>query len=320
MTIGRLVVCVLLVTAPLAGCLGQESQGNPAGEAGQPTDDPTLATDSLQAPTWSIGDHWTYTSQGFGETTWVVTGDQGGDWIVDTTNLETAFVHAREDISFLGERRKGDLAGSQGDTRVTYFDWPLEENKTWTTTWDGVQREITVDRVDDGVAELTARQEGRVAVEYTYDSRAGHFQGFTFFDENGTETIDAELTASGSGFQGTAVRWDLTTALDLEGTFGVQPVSEGGSFEVPEGATDLWLGLTIRCPSGAYEFGFGGNGSGYNDQDPCPAEADVAEPVVEDPGPGMYSGGLTAASPDGEGSYEIVLYTRTLQEIAVGDG
>lgn len=316
----RLLICLVLVTAPLAGCLGGDTPDGPGPAPDQGADQAPETPASLEAPTWEIGDHWTYTDDAFGEVTWVVTGQTTGAWILDTTHPEVAFLDAREDISFLGERGKSDLAGSQGDTRVTYFDWPLEENKTWTTTWDGVQREITVDRVEDGIAELTARQDGRVAVEYTYDSQVGHFRGFTFFDANGTQTVDATLQGSGSGFQGTAVRWDLATALDLEGTFGVQPVADGDDFEVPETATDLWLDLSIDCPSGAYDFGFGGNGSGYSDEDTCPAEADVAEVVVEDPDPGTYSGGLTAASPAEEGTYDILLYIRTLEEIPVGQG
>lgn len=319
---GLWVAALLLLVAPLSGCVGTGGGGGTtptnASEAG--TAPGSSGQETLEAPTWSIGDHWTYTGGGFGETTWVVTGDEGRDWIVHTTNEQVAFLDARTDVSFLGEVRKSDLAGSQGDDRVEYFDWPLEAGKTWTTTWDGVEREITVDRVEDRIAHLTARQEGRLAVEYTYDSAAGHMGSFTFYDENGTETASAELMDGGSNFTGTAVSWTLERVIDRTGTFGVQPTSWGGQFEVPADATDLWLGLTVQCPSGAYDFGFGGNGSGYSDISACPYENAVADPVIEDPGEGTWNYGLTATSPDGEGSYDITLFVRTLEEIPVGDG
>lgn len=311
------VLAVLLVLSSAAGCLGSGGEGGTA-----PTEETAGSNRStaLEAPTWSIGDHWTWSTDQQGAVTYVVTGQEGGDWIVDTTDEGVAFFDARFDVSTLGKVRKTDLAGSQNDTRVQYFDWPLEEGKTWTTTWDGVERTIEVERVGDRSAELVARQDGRVAVEYTYDADARSFRDLVFLDANGTETFAMHLTESGTNFTGTAVRWQLDRVVDRSGTFGAQPVSWGGSFEVPADATDIWLAETVRCPSGVFDFGFGGNGSGYNDQAPCPYENDVAEPVVEDPGQGTWRYGLTASSPDGEGRYDVTLFVRTLVEVPVGQG
>lgn len=306
-----------VLLAAVAGCLA----GGPGGDAGGPGAADVAAADDapdvLRAPNWSVGDHWTYQVEGFGEDTWVVTGQTRDAWIVDTTSREVAFLDARADISFLGPRPKATVAGSQGGTDVEYFHWPLEEGKTWTTTWDGVRRTVTVENVSDGTAELIATQDGRLAVEYTYDAKAGHFGRFAFFDENGTKTNAAELRRSGSDYSGTAVRWKFATGADLEGSFGA--ASEGFEFQVPPGATDLWLDLSVRCPSGGYDFGFGGNGSGYSRKGTCPAEANVTGPVVEDPDPGDYRGGFTGASPVAEGSYDALVLVRTLQEIPVGE-
>lgn len=315
----------LLLAAVLAGCLASGGGGD-AGEAQAPEAQAPAADaaggEVLRAPNWSVGDHWTYASEGLDEdVVWVVTGETRDAWVVDTTHRGVAFIDARNDISFFGQRRKADLAGSQGDDRVEYFRWPLEEGKTWSTTWDGVQRTVTVESIQDGAAVLVATQEGRLAVEYTYDASAGHFGRFAFFDENGTKVNGAELKRSGSGFEGTAVRWRLATAADLEGSFGAEPASEGFGFEVPEGATDLWLDLSIRCPgAGGYDFGLGGNGSGYSERGNCPAEVDITGPVIEEPDPGSYRGGIAASSPAGEGSYDALLLVRTLEEVEVGEG
>jgi len=319
----RLVLALALLLAPVAGCLGGD--GTDAATDGTGEDTAEDDTEGLRVPGWSLGDHWTYRTGDGEEQTWAVTRDAGSDWIVDTDSRDAAFFDARSDVSFFGERRKADLAGSQGDANVRFFDWPLVEDKTWTTTWDGVEREITVDRIEDGTAYLTARQNDRVAVEYTYDSEAGNFGTYTFLDKNGREVFTAELAASGADYGGTLVRWDLTTALERAGGFGAEPESFGFGFDVPENATDIWLAMAIDCPSGSYDFGFEpsgetGEGSSYGASDTCPAEADVTGPVVEDPAPGEYRGGFTGTSPEAEGTYSFTVYVRTLVEITVGDG
>lgn len=321
----RAVLACLVLLAPTVGCLGAD-EGPPSGSTSDGTRDGN-ASAGIEAPTWSIGDHWTYRTGDGAEQTWAVTGETADAWIVDTDSREAAFFDARFDVSFFGERGKTDIAGSQAGQDVRFFDWPLEANKSWTTTWDGAEREITVDRVEDGTAYLTARQDGRVAVEYTYEEAAGHFGHYRFLDENGTEIFSAELTASGADYQGTLVRWQLDEAVNEAGTFDAQPASFGFGFAVPENATDLWLAFTVDCPGqGGYDLGFGpsgdaqAEGSSYGASDVCPAEAAVEGVVVEEPTPGEYRGGFTASSAGAEGSYSITLFVRTLQEVAVGEG
>lgn len=319
------VLVAVALAASLAGCMGGEEPPAASDDGSQAEEE---ANATLAAPTWEIGDWWTWDTGQQGEVTLVVTGEDGGDWIVGTTNEAVAFFHARFPVSYLGEVRKADLAGSQPDTRVAFFDWPLEAGKTWTTTWDGVERTITVDRVEDGTAHLTATQDGRPAVTYTYDAERGSFGELVFLDANGTETFAMEPQASGSSFEQPAVRWQLAQALDEAGTIGAEPESFGFGFEVPEEATDLWLDLQLACPgTGTYHVSFGPSGdaqttesSSYENRDVCPAEANVTSVVVEEPAPGSYRGGFTATSPQAEGAYGITLYVRTLLEVPVGEG
>lgn len=321
----EIVVAVALLVAPLAGCVGGDggADGEASGpmEAEGPGTGDVDAVDGLQAPSWSIGDYWTFSTSQGRQDTWVVTGEDGADWIVDTTSRETAFFDARSDISFLGPIRKADLAGSQNDTRVEFYDWPLEEGKTWTTTWDQVEREITVEQVDETSAELVARQDGRVAVEYTYDAEAGHFGAFTFLDANGTETFAAELEDAGANRTEPAVRWELETIEDRAESFGAEPRSWGGSFTVPENTTDIWLGFTVDCPSGAYSFGISRQetGEGYEETAQCPSDSFVEEVIAEEP-EGTWNYGMTAISPEEDGHYEVTILLRDLVEVAVGEG
>lgn len=277
----------------------------------------------LEAPRWSVGDHWTFSSDAFGSFQLVVTREDGKDWIVDTTHEGVAFREARSDLSFVGPVRKGDLAGSKAGNPVAFFDWPLEEGKTWTTSWGSSEVTVSVERVDDGTAHLVARKEGQVTAEYTYDAEAGTFGSMRVVGGNGTAELTMELTDHGSGFGGTALRWSLSEAFAHEATFGGGPHRQGGSFEVPAGATDIWVRLQADCPSGFLDFGLGPNPAqvvthGYLNSAPCPRTADVAEAVVEEPGQGTWGYGVHGSSPAGQASYDTTVYVRTLQEVSVG--
>lgn len=311
-------LCLILLTAPTAGCLTSDDNPNNATDP-TPSNTPNTTTDTIQAPTWNPGDYWTYENDELGEITLVVSNQTPDDWIIDTTHRDLAFFAAQSNVSFLGERRKTDLAGSQADTRVEFFQFPLEENKTWTTTWDQAEHEITVDKIDDGTAHLTARENGQPAVRYTYNEDAQHFDTLAFLDDNGTETFTLERTQHGANFTGTALRWSLDEIIDRTEAFDTQPVSWGGGFNIPEDTTDLWLQLTVACPSGAFDFGLGGQQANYNYGGPCPYSTDQETILVEDPEPDNWNYGLTATSPEATGYYTVTLYLRTLTEIPIGN-
>ncbi len=315
--LARTLSVLLLVTAAFAGCVGDDPSAgdNPAPE--EQTDEQNATIDP---PQWALGDYWTWSSDEQGEVSYVVTGEEESDWIVDTTNEGVAFFHARFPVSTLGEIRKEDLAGSQPATRVQFFDWPLEEGKAWTTTWDGVEREITVEAVEDGVAHLTARQKDRVAVEYTYDREAGSFGEMVFLDENGTQTFGLDLVSSGSEFEGTAVRWQLQEIVDEDGSLAAPPSYWTFGFEVDEGVEDIWGDVSVQCPSGGFELAIDGEDDEYRLAETCPASIEQSGPLIEDPSPGTYEGFFSGTSPLDEGTYDILVLVRTLKQVSVGEG
>ncbi len=310
---------VLAVT----GCISAEDAGG-ADEAvettGSTSADPGTTSDDqrLEPPTWEVGDWWTWTSDQLGEYSYVVTGQQGGDWLVGTDSEQIAFFDKQTDISFLGEVRKSDLAGSQNDTRVKYFDWPLEAGKTWTTTWDGVQRTITVTGIDDGLASFEAREGDRLAVSYTYDSSTGWFGEVTFHGPDGQAAFTTTPVASGSNFTGEVVRWRFGDQVGLSSTLQPAAVPMQATFEVPENATDIWVNLQVDCPSGAFNVGFeSSSGQGWSVEEACPYNQTVVGPVVEDPEPGQWEGGAVGASPAEQGSYSIQIIVRTLETVPI---
>lgn len=314
---------LMVLALATAGCISGEDAGGvdeAVSTTGSTSADPSTSTDgqALEAPTWQVGDWWRWESDQLGEYHYVVTSEQGQDWIVGTDSQQTAFFHARTEVSFLGEIRKSDLAGSQNDTRVQYFDWPLVEDKTWSTTWDGVERTITVTDVSDGMATLQAHEGDRLAVSYVYDSQTGWFGEITFHGPDGSPAFTTTAVASGSDFTGEVVRWRLDAQVLGGGSLQPAASPDEATFEVPENATDIWLDLRIDCPSGGFSFGFGPeDGEGWGLAAPCPTNVTVTGAVIEDPAPGQWDGGMIAASPIEPGSYSFEILVRTLETVPI---
>ena len=143
---GALLLALLVLTLPLAGCLGGsggEAEGaareaEPLVEGGTPA-----ALEAAQAvadaPTWALGDAWTVAPQGGAgeESVLVVTAASADSYTLSTTSEGAAGYDALEDVSYLGRIRASDLAGSQQGQPVQFFSFPLTDGKSWQTTWDG---------------------------------------------------------------------------------------------------------------------------------------------------------------------------------------
>ena len=324
---GRLAMLVLAVTvaSALAGCSGDDGSGGDAGARDgvqglgvTRPDEPTPGA-AIEKPQWAVGDAWTYSFDG-AETTYVVTSETATDWIMETDSAERAFADAREDISRLGPQRKADLAGSQGEDRVEFFRWPLEDGASWSTRWDG--QPVTIHALVGvmGDAQLTATDEaGNVVYRYAYDAESRWFNRLDRFAPDGTQVVSLQLTKATRGWTGTVVHWTLVTVIEDAGPEGSPPPLAGGPFEVAAGTTDLWAEYHFTC-TGAGGFSFvvepanpGLGSQGRQDSGPC-AQVDWAGTIVEGPHPGTWTfmvsaGGQTVA-------YEYALLTRTRQDVA----
>lgn len=164
-----LILASMTLVAGLAGCLGGEP--NPAATASTADEklaagiadatatgadslaslaqmlanDPANAT--VPAPVWNVRDAWTVTTGSPGgesaSNTFVVTASSGTTYTLASTGVEPAVYDALFDISFIGPMRASDLAGSQAGAAVKFFDFPLTNGKTWSTTWDGLEVRVT---------------------------------------------------------------------------------------------------------------------------------------------------------------------------------
>lgn len=312
-----LVPVLVLLAASLAGCSGGGDDGG--GDAGGGTHAPGGhgAHDSathLLAPTWEVGQWWKLESeQAAAPFTHVVSGEAGADWVMDTDSPDIAFFNARSDISFLGDVRKADLAGSQGAQRVEFFQFPLTLHKNWTTSWDGLPIEIHVVSVEAGKARLEARHEnGTPYADYTYDDKTGYFGEYTFYAPDGeTAAFAAKVTSSGKGFSGDLVRWTLAVLYEASGPMA--PAAR--TFDVDAGFTDVWASVALACDTGAITFNFGPatgpvEQRGFSVNDPCPfslqEQLTLAAPSQQEAW-GIQQG----ATPTTQATLDLVILLRT---------
>ncbi len=309
----------------LAGCAGSggPSSSGPAAQGGLES-----TASAIGLPQWAVRDAWTYKS-GDATLTYVVTADQGADWLMETDSPERAFANLRDDVSRLGPQRKADLAGSQGADRVEFFQWPLTDGKTWTTQWD--HQPVTIKaRVANGVADLMAHdRNGTMVYHYTYDPAVRWFKELHHFGSDGKEIIGFTLSAAVHNWTGSVARWKLDNVGSQHGDLGASPPSSFVNFDVPLAATDVWVSLRVDCASGSVTAGVApfpvvttvagvdprGNGISGT---PCPAnpafiEGPVGAPKAPPQGGSTETWGWSmVGAPGSVGTYAIEVLVRTL--------
>lgn len=259
------VVLLLVLAATVgAGCIGEtsEPQAGPTGERdpsqtsdGNRDDDGsgTTGARALSVPTWEVGRWWRFEGtapNGSTSTfTLAVVGGEEDSYIVRSDSRSLTFLDERTPISFMGLQRKGDLAGSQGEDVVKFFRWPLTEGLSWTTTWDGIQRDVTVANVsDDGDRRhmVGTDPDGNVDVRYTYDHTVKWFTEMRFFDDSGEPGPGLVMLDHGTGYDGSFVELSTTTIAD--NTFG--PSAPGGNAFTSQGGDagdDYWVQITYQA-------------------------------------------------------------------------
>lgn len=308
-------VALVLMASGLAGCSGGSGDGPGDHDSLTATDDgATGPGESLTMPEWAVGDAWVYEFNG-ASTAYVITAETGSDWIIETDSAERSFSDAREDISRLGPQRKSDLAGSQGEDRVEFFRWPLEEGKTWSTRWDHLDVRIRVMEVIDGVATIEANlaSDGSLAYRYTYVAEDRWFGDLRHFAPDGTELVHLTLTEAVRSWTGTLVRWDLVVVNETEGSDGA---FLAGPVQVPEGTTDIWAEYEFTCTGAAGYVvalepanpGLAGQ-QGFRESGPC-VHVDESKVLVAGPHLGTWALTLDVGGETADFAYAILLRTR----------
>lgn len=195
---GRWLLVVLSV-ALTAGCLGladqdveaQEDEADAEGavggsaepQAGEETHDESLHEATLDAPpTWEVGDWWTVeiSSPLVGESftvTRVVTGTEAGDYLVgmpkDAWDERALIVHTPG----FGGVGQEDLGFEVHDVRFQPVHFPLTDDTTWETQYEGdpVEANVTVNADGTATIEYCCERE----IQATYDPSIGALSTFS---------------------------------------------------------------------------------------------------------------------------------------------
>ncbi len=301
----RWVAFLFVLALVFSGCTDAPAEGDPQTGAGAQNGE-TLVSE------WEIGDHWTYESPN-GTASVVVTGEQGGDWILETDDEELALINTQDDLSWMGVIRKSDLAGSQGSQRIKFFDFPLEDGKQWTTTWDGESTTITATLVEDGKFRMDAQMGGEPYAEYVYDAEVGYFEEITWIGIMDGQDWGLSLTDNGQGFSGTVHRYEMGQTHDF-----VHAIDGTGFYdvEISEQWNELQFMTLLLCnddPAGLIAVGVNSPAAA---EDPLPMVPTVNEPedgntvdcmedpvghrvwVDDNPG-GVWEIGMAVTAPNG---------------------
>lgn len=255
----------LAAALPLAGCLGggdvpaatsaqPEPLSNGAGLANDLEDalslaellaqDPANAT--VAAPVWSVGDAWSFATQqadGAGEpVTLAVTASNGQSYTLLPTGEDMAVYDALFDVSYVGPIRATDLAGAQDGTPVRFFDFPLKDGKSWSTTWDGLTITLTAKAnpaistpmgTQAGFDIVATREGGEVHATYDFVPALKWWSHIEFSAGYGLRLESFTANWTGSVLRG--------TANEVFNLAPVGPVTNmpGAAFSVAEGQSAL---------------------------------------------------------------------------------
>jgi len=195
-------LAALAALALAAGCLGGETEGDPAEptaseapEDAEAAGDPSTsdaahgaelsADDRVEAADWQVGQHFGYHVYFDANDTegqhfdFAVAEDRGDAWLVATENRTLSKYAAVSGFPLLGTFDKADLSTSVGDDEFRWYDWPLHDGKNWTEETEvlGDTYEVTyepaiqVDRTGHthpGFSVVGTTSEGEPFREYDY--------------------------------------------------------------------------------------------------------------------------------------------------------
>ncbi len=305
MTGGRSLALVLLLVASLAaGCIGgeepvekatgeeidattaDEAIGAAAGTAGTADQAPLGPDDVVEGPGWEVGQWFGYhvffgmeDDEGVHYNA-VVTEDRGSEWFVATDNQEAAKFEALFDLSLLGPFSKQDLDTTEGGEPFTWYEWPLEDNATWSAPIDvgalggGQSRVVDVtftatydpsiatkDGETPGFAIEGRTAEGNLTMTYDYVPAIGWFAHLFIYDPDteGQDWVMHIMTmGSGTDWTGTYYVSEATELFAHTNAIGADPTS-GTTMVDPSPATSGTVGEEATYVSGyAYSFAFAG--------------------------------------------------------------
>ena len=191
-----LAISTLILATALAGCSGI------SGIVG--------GSDSVEVPTWEVGDWWLYTFSTpdyTDDTARLVVAsisEEGGTAnMLAISSLTEARRHAVLNHNpFLGRMTHEDLAAFENGVAQAVMDFPLEEGGTWGFTLFSVEWSADVRGISGNYVTMGASSGDGSKLNYVYDSDAGFLSSFIWTDATGVEQMRMMLANSGDGHTG----------------------------------------------------------------------------------------------------------------------
>lgn len=219
------VALLFAASALLAGCAGD----SPATDASDTdTEGAGAGAGALQggngsvaiAPAWEVGQSWTHEwTIGAGTAFTVksiVAENTSSDYLLATDDEETAGLAAAFFFPDIGRMSKSDWTVRDGDYAFPWYNFPLEDGKTWSATEQNlgfdlgpVTRSLQLRAVSagDGRFTIEATENGVPRARYDYDPTLEWFSKYESLSqsEDGATVTDFSIitVSSASGFTGT---------------------------------------------------------------------------------------------------------------------
>jgi len=186
----------LLMATALSGCSGI------SGIVG--------GSDSVEVPTWEVGDWWLYTfsTPDYSDDTArlvvaSVSEENNTSYMLAISSLTEARRHAVLNHNpFLGRMTQEDLSAYENDEAQTVMDFPLEEDKTWGFTLFSLEWSASVWSISGNSVTIGANADDGSHLEYVYDGDVGFFSTFVWTDSSGVQQMRMMLADSGEGHSG----------------------------------------------------------------------------------------------------------------------
>lgn len=253
-------LALVLVALLLAGCAGEPPTAPDA--LNQSTDSavlPAVNLSSVVVPVWRVGDAWlvdSYSGDEHTAGTLAVSAADASSYSIVTTIDSTATFDAAFDVSYVGKIRADNLAGAQKENTIKFFDFPLEDGKSWSTTWDQTTVNLTATfspKISTPLGPqpgflIVGEARGATYVEYDFVPALNWWSRLAFADNYGFTVTG--IAHNWTGEYKVGVSKTLLT-LGTAAPIGTTPV---GSFTVDEGQSVVLLALSSHSERFARAF------------------------------------------------------------------
>ena len=189
-------VTTLLLATALSGCSGI------SGIVG--------GSDSVEVPTWEVGDWWLYTfsTPDYTDDTArlvvaSVSEENNTSYMLAISSLSEARRHAVLNHNpFLGRMMQEDLSAYENGVARAVMDFPLEEGKTWGFTLFSIEWSASVWSISGNSVTIGANADDGSHLEYVYNGDVDFFSTFVWTDASGVQQMRMMLADSGEGHSG----------------------------------------------------------------------------------------------------------------------